>query len=160
MPGSQISTAVSLNISRKEEKMIRYVYIEMINVMPFPKVLQVVDAEQMPDSPGVPGNWVEVSVDTPAQPGWKAQFTATGWVFSEPTYEDHVGIATNRMHQLLSSASGWLSVNPLQYKLDLGLATPDEEATLQAYKQYYINVCEVKNQSGYPYTINWPAAPF
>ncbi|AZE40611.1 hypothetical protein C4K05_1252 [Pseudomonas chlororaphis subsp. aureofaciens] len=48
----------------------------------------------------------------------------------------------------------------MQYKLDLGVTTLADEALLLAYKQYYIAVSEVKNQSGYPHSVNWPAAPF
>lgn len=141
--------------------MIRYVLIEMNNLNPFPKVLQFVDAEQMPMiPPGVSGNWVETSVDTPVQVGWKAEYTVNGWTFSEPTYQDQVDIVSNRIYFLVGTAEGWLKINPLQYKLDLGTATPEEEATLLAYKQYYVAVCDVKKQSGYPYAVTWPVAPF
>ncbi|ANI62172.1 hypothetical protein PGR6_45990 [Pseudomonas sp. GR 6-02] len=64
------------------------------------------------------------------------------------------------MQKRLDEAARWLMFNPLQYKVDLGVATPADEAVLLAYKQYVIAVSEVKNQPGYPSTINWPAAPF
>ncbi|RIJ11815.1 phage tail protein [Pseudomonas sp. 91RF] len=141
--------------------MIRYVLIETNNLIPFAKVLQFVDAEQMPSiPPGASGFWVETSVDTPIQIGWKAEYTVNGWVFSEPTYQDQVDIVANRVRFLLGAAEGWLMLNPLQYKLDMGIATPEEQASLLAYKQYYVAVCEVKTQSGYPYTVTWPVAPF
>jgi hypothetical protein len=54
----------------------------------------------------------------------------------------------------------WLVSNPLQYKKDLEIATPAEEAALLSYKQYFIALSEVKDQSGYPAAINWPVAPF
>ena len=53
-----------------------------------------------------------------------------------------------------------LTYNPFDYKKDLGIATPDEEAALLAFKQYVIAVCDYKNQPGYPYTIIWPTVPF
>ncbi|WP_409317608.1 tail fiber assembly protein [Pseudomonas sp. KCJK9016] len=141
--------------------MIRYVLIEMSNLNPFPKVLQFVDAEQMPMiPPGVIGNWIETSVDTIVQVGWKAEYTGNGWAFSEPTYQDQVDIVTNRIRFLVGAAEGWLMMNPLQYKQDLGIATPEEEASLLAFKQYYVAVCDAKKQSGYPYTVEWPVAPF
>nr|WP_315446056.1 tail fiber assembly protein [uncultured Pseudomonas sp.] len=137
----------------------RYVLIELVYKQSYSAVvLQVVDAEEFPS---VPGNWMNVPQDTAVQVGWVAQFTgAFQWVFTEPAYEDYVRLATARMQQGFDEAAQWLTFNPLQYKVDIGVATPADEAALLAYKQYVVAVSEVKNQPGYPLTINWPVVPF
>ncbi|AIS14658.1 Caudovirales tail fiber assembly protein [Pseudomonas chlororaphis subsp. aurantiaca] len=140
----------------------RYAFIRINYSKPFPKVLQILESEEMPTTypEGASGIWVDVTGNTTVQVGWKALNLTGEWIFSEPTYQDYVDEITRHMESLLSEAVSWLRLNPLQYKVDLGVATPADEALLLAYKQYYIAVSEVKNQSGYPHSVNWPAAPF
>ena len=139
----------------------RYVFIDAYTP-PFTRAVQVVDADEFPQftPPGPSGYWIEVSIDTPVQVGWKGNYIGNGWVFTELTYQDNVDVLVIQVRQRLTQAASWLTVNPLQYKLDLGLASTSETELLLAYKQYYVAVSEIKNQSGYPYTINWPVAPF
>ncbi|MDN3220328.1 MULTISPECIES: tail fiber assembly protein [Pseudomonas] len=139
----------------------RYVFVPTEYQNPFPRVSQIVDAEEMPTTypDGVMGQWIDVTGNNTVQVGWKADYVG-GWVFSELTHQDYLNLAVRNTNQLFSAASSWLVFNPLQYKLDLGVATPADEAALLAYKQYYVAISDVKNQSGYPQTINWPVAPF
>ncbi|MBS4086729.1 tail fiber assembly protein [Pseudomonas rustica] len=139
----------------------RYIFIDAYSP-PFPRAVQIVDAEESPQftPPGPSGYWIEVSIDTPVQVGWKGDYVGNGWVFTELTYQDNVVVLDIRVRQLLTQAASWLTVNPLQYKLDLGVASTSETELLLGYKQYCIAVSEIKNQPSYPYTINWPVAPF
>jgi hypothetical protein len=89
-----------------------------------------------------------------------ARFQTFQWVFTEPTFDDYVHLATTRMSERFDKAIHWFTFNLLQYKKDIGTATPEDEEALLAYKQYFIAVSEVKNQLGCPSTINWPVAPF
>ncbi|WP_213937525.1 tail fiber assembly protein [Pseudomonas sp. dw_612] len=139
----------------------RYVFVPTEYQSPFPRVSHILDAEEMPTTypDGLFGQWIDVTGNTTVQVGWKADYVG-GWVFSELTYQDYLNLAVRNTNQLFSAANSWLMFNPLQYKVDLGVATPADEAALLAYKQYYVAISEVKNQSGYPQTINWPVAPF
>jgi hypothetical protein len=149
-------------------KMNRYVYIGSIYNTNFPLVIQILDTESgFPTTPveGVAGIWVDATGNTAVQVGWKAlqswQPDGTGvFVFVEPTYEDHVVITSARIRMELDNAIQWLTFHPLHYKHDLGIATSAEEASLLAYKQYFVALTEVENQPGYPSTINWPVIPF
>ncbi|AZV25583.1 phage tail protein [Pseudomonas syringae] len=139
----------------------RYVFVDAYST-PFTRAVQIVDAEEFPQftPPGPSGYWIELPIDTPVQVGWKGNYTGNGWVFTELTYQDNVDVLVIQVRQRLTQAASWLTVNPLQYKLDLGVASTSETELLLAYKQYCVAVSEIKKQSGYPYTINWPVAPF
>ncbi len=142
----------------------RYVLVPIVYQVPYQTVLQVLDTEEsMPVTPpdGVSAMWVDATGNTTVQVGWKAQFSFdAGWVFTELTYEENLSMAAAYMRLRFDSAARWLMFNPLQYKVDLGLATASDEALLMAYKQYCVTVSEVINQPGYPSTIIWPVAPF
>jgi hypothetical protein len=140
----------------------RYVFIEMSNLYPFSRVAEIIESEEMPQTPpaGISGSWSAVAMDTMVQVGWKATYSATGWVYSELTYDDYANLVQTRIRQRIGVASGWLDLNPVQYKVNLGVATPEEEAAWIAYQQYYIAVTSVKSQPDYPFAIQWPVAPF
>jgi len=52
-----------------------------------------------------------------------------------------------------------IRIAPLQDAVDLGEATPADEALLLAWKQYRIAVNRVTQQPGYPAAVNWPERP-
>ncbi|QXI19620.1 tail fiber assembly protein [Pseudomonas hamedanensis] len=52
-----------------------------------------------------------------------------------------------------------IRVAPLQYAYDLGEATGDQLALLQAWKRYALNLARIEQQVGYPALIEWPTAP-
>ncbi|QXI19652.1 tail fiber assembly protein [Pseudomonas hamedanensis] len=138
----------------------RYAYVLVDYVKPFNKVMQIVDAEETPTY--LPnGFWVEITGNTAVQVGWKATtVNYVDWFFSEPTYDEREKDIAYEVLTLLNAAGKWLLVNPLEYKNDIGVASPEEQALLLAYKHYCVDVSGVKTQSGYPYTVNWPVAPF
>lgn len=140
----------------------RYVFIEMSTQTPFERVLQILEAEEFPESKpaDVPGRWYEIAFDTVVHLGWKAEKPGDEWVFSEPSYQDYVDLNAITVRTRLGFAAAWLNANPVHYKVNLGIATPAEEAAWITYQQYYIAVCDVKLQADYPYTVNWPVAPF
>ncbi|HGM5550000.1 TPA: tail fiber assembly protein [Pseudomonas putida] len=137
----------------------RYVFISLSTF----KVYRVLDTDEgMPTSPpdGVWGQWVDATGNTEVVVGWNARIVNNQWELHAPTYEEVAAEVKVLAIERLSDARGWLSINPLDYKKDLGIATPEEEAALLAYKQYVVAVCDFKNQPGYPYTIIWPTVPF
>ncbi|MFJ2361457.1 tail fiber assembly protein [Pseudomonas fluorescens] len=137
---------------------VKYSYVDVIR-----KVMEILEADEKPTyyPNDVYGFWVDITDNPAVQVGWKATTVNTvDWVFSELTYQDHADEAAAKKQELLTAAVNWLKLNPLQYCVDLGLATPEEEALLLAYKQFYVGVARVEKQSGYPYTINWPVVPF
>lgn len=140
----------------------RYVLIEPVYQQVFTVIKQVLDTEDvnLPLPPEGGGFWIDITGNTTAQVGWFARFMTFEWVITEPTYEDYVTLTTSRMQERFDKSAHWLTFNPLQYKVDIGVATPADEAALLAYKQYFVAVSEVKSQPGYPSTINWPVAPF
>jgi len=137
----------------------RYALVKTDYSKPFNKVTQIVDAEVAPtDGDGL---WVEITANTAVQVGWKATTTNyVDWVFSEPTVQDLEKDVAQTALELLTAASKWLLVHPLQYKVDLSVATPEDQTQLLAYKQYCIDLGDMSKQSGYPYTVTWPLAPF
>jgi hypothetical protein len=52
-----------------------------------------------------------------------------------------------------------LASSALVQKVELGLATPAEEAALLAYKQFFIEMSQVNKQPGYPLNVIWPEVP-
>jgi hypothetical protein len=52
-----------------------------------------------------------------------------------------------------------IRVAPLQYAYDLGEATSDQLASLQAWKRYALNLARIELQADYPLIIEWPSAP-
>ncbi|PZW76592.1 virus tail fiber assembly protein lambda gpK [Pseudomonas sp. 2848] len=50
-------------------------------------------------------------------------------------------------------------IGALQDAVDLGEATPEEEAKLLEWKRYRIALIRAPNQPGYPTEIDWPAPP-
>jgi len=59
--------------------------------------------------------------------------------------------------QLLARAA--LRIAPLQDAVDLGEATPAEEAALTAWKQYRVKLNRVTLQAGFPANVDWPVEP-
>lgn len=52
-----------------------------------------------------------------------------------------------------------LRIAPLQYAVDLGMATEADSANLVLWKQYSVAVNRVSDQPEFPRTISWPAPP-
>jgi hypothetical protein len=137
-------------------------YALTITAMGYTVVLQVVDIDG--EAPAVPvsepsASWRDVTGNETVQAGMKLVWGPSGNEFVETTVPEQQLFTSGRIELRLDDATRWLKFNPLQYKLDLGIATAADEATLVAYKQYFIAVGEVKNQNTFP-IINWPAAPF
>jgi hypothetical protein len=103
-------------------------------------------------------SWQDYTGNTTAEPGMKMVW-GMGPTFVPTTALERETINQGRIQTRLQAAQSWLMFNPVQYKSDLGTASPAEEATLLAYKQYFVAVTEVKNQTTFP-KLNWPVAPF
>ena len=136
----------------------RYVLVGTVYKTGYQVALQILETEDampttLPD--GVSDAWwYDIT-------GYIARFEHDKRIkFVEPTEQEHRKMTTARMQERFDTAAQWIVFNPLQFKVDLGVATPAEVTTLALYKQYWIDVSEVRNQSGYPSTINWPVAPF
>ena len=66
-----------------------------------------------------------------------------------------IAVSVNiRVETLLAEATTFMA--PLQDAVDIGEATPEEEAQLLAYKKYRVALNRVKNQKGYPKSVEWP----
>ncbi|MCU1780548.1 tail fiber assembly protein [Pseudomonas sp. 14P_5.3_Bac1] len=65
--------------------------------------------------------------------------------------------AMQRRDELLQVAA--IRIAPLLDAQDLGKATDDEVARLQAWKLYRIELNRIDKQEGFPALINWPVAP-
>lgn len=144
----------------------RYVLVGSVYKSGYQVALQILESDEpmpttLPDGVSDAG-WYDITGDTTAHVGWKVFFNleGDGLLFVEPTHEEHLKMTAARMQERFDVAALWLAFNPLQYKADIGVATPADVSALLAYKQYFVAVSEVKKQSGYPSTINWPVAPF
>lgn len=65
--------------------------------------------------------------------------------------------AMQRRDELLQVAA--IRIAPLLDAQDLGKATDEEAARLQAWKLYRIELNRIDKQEGFPALINWPIAP-
>lgn len=50
-------------------------------------------------------------------------------------------------------------VATLQDAVEMGDASPDEEAAYLAWREYRVLLLRVPKQPGYPGTVDWPVAP-
>jgi len=137
-------------------------YALTLTAMGYTVVLQVLDTEgEAPAGPAAEpsAGWRNITGNDAVQPGMKMQWGPAGEEYLEITAAEQEQFTNGRMQLRFDEAARWLDFNPLQYKLDLGVATPAEEAALVAYKQYFIALSEVKNNAVFPQII-WPVAPF
>ncbi|WP_433886050.1 tail fiber assembly protein [Pseudomonas vranovensis] len=63
----------------------------------------------------------------------------------------------NKRDTFLTAAS--TRIAPLQDAIDLGEATPSEEAELLEWKRYRVELNRVHKQEGFPQNIQWPSMP-
>ncbi|TVT82392.1 tail fiber assembly protein [Pseudomonas sp. H3(2019)] len=103
--------------------------------------------------------WVEVTANTQVDYSWNAVNTDGVWAFSfdfpwqpSPLSEQLRYEKTKR----LDKANARLTATALPFKIELGIATPADEAYLLAHKQFCIALSNVNKQPGFPVTINWP----
>lgn len=52
-----------------------------------------------------------------------------------------------------------IRIDPRQDAVDLGRATPAEEAELLAWKNYRVDLIRIDEQAGFPANIDWPRSP-
>jgi len=52
-----------------------------------------------------------------------------------------------------------IRVAPLQYAYELGEASSEQLASLQAWKRYALKLTQIEQFAGYPLNIEWPSAP-
>lgn len=136
-------------------------YILMTTAYSYNLVLDVVDTDgPMPEVPADEpySSWQDYTGNTTAEPGMKMVWNGLP-SFVPTTATEREAMNQGRIQTRLQEAQSWLMFNPVQYKSDLGTASPAEEAALLAYKQYFVAVAEVKNQTTFP-KLNWPVAPF
>lgn len=74
-----------------------------------------------------------------------------------PTPDQAGAMASAKRDELLSNAA--LRIAPLQDAVDLGDATDADMASLKAWKQYRVAVNRVREQPGFPASIDWPEPP-
>ncbi|PCR97095.1 tail fiber assembly protein [Pseudomonas allokribbensis] len=141
----------------------RYALMELISGYSFYLVNQIVEAESQPPLPEQTGPmdyWMDITTNPEAQVGLIYRYLGPEPGFFQAVYSDYVAIAAARKKLRLDIADRWLPFNPLQYRVELGAATPAEVTQWQAYKQYIVDLTEINNQPGYPTALNWPVAPF
>lgn len=66
-------------------------------------------------------------------------------------------MASAKLDELLTTAA--LRIAPLQDAVDLGDANDADMASLKAWKQYRVAVNRVREQPGFPASIDWPESP-
>ncbi|KJZ38045.1 MULTISPECIES: tail fiber assembly protein [Pseudomonas] len=127
----------------------------------FGMVSQLLETDQGQPADSFPWfQWVDVTGVTDIGLSYRVLYMNGVWTFTKPTEQELRNDADAQKMKMLNEAVTWLLSNPLHYKVDIGSATPTDQALLLAYKQYFVAVSEVINQPDYPYTINWPVAPF
>lgn len=97
--------------------------------------------------------WVEIPEEVVAEVGYAyaaGQFTAPVVVV------DPEQILRTR-DDLLAQAA--IRIAPLQDAADIGIATPEEEASLLLWKRYRVDLNRIQLQPGFPDTFTWPQPP-
>ncbi|WP_320110165.1 tail fiber assembly protein [Pseudomonas asplenii] len=74
-----------------------------------------------------------------------------------PSAAEVLAAAYAQRDNLLTVAA--LRIAPLQDAVDLSSETPDEAASLKAWKKYRVDVNRVTDQAGFPEKITWPISP-
>lgn len=128
-------------------------------------------ADESPLEPGVfliPGRCVETSPPPHIEGKFRAMVDGAWKYFSialAPTEGEEAPLSPEQLAAkalsqrdfLLSVAA--LRIAPLQDAADLGLATPEEEASLLAWRQYRVNLNRIEQQAGFPDSIDLPVMP-
>ena len=70
---------------------------------------------------------------------------------------DPLDLAQTEIARLRSIAD--YAVAPLQDAVDVDEATPEDVASLKAWKKFRVALNRVPEQAGYPQVIDWPVAP-
>lgn len=123
------------------------------------KVSQLKESETEPPSVSAMTSWVDVTGNTEVRVGWKATLNGV-WTFTAPSEQDLRNDAQEKKWELLNGATMWLMLNSLQFKADLNVANPQEQALLLLHKQYCIVLSDIDKQTGYPVAIDWPTVPY
>jgi len=100
---------------------------------------------------------VEIPAGVEVQEGYvydNGQFSAPPPYVPPPMSAAEVKALRNA---LLTTAN--LRKGALQDAVDIGEATPEEEALLVKYKQYTTKLTRIEQQPGFPASIDWPVAP-
>lgn len=63
----------------------------------------------------------------------------------------------NESEKRLSEAA--TRIAPLQYAVDLEVATEADLANLQSWKRYSVDLSRINQQPGFPQAVDWPAVP-
>ncbi|WP_322846082.1 tail fiber assembly protein [Pseudomonas sp. B33.4] len=123
------------------------------------KVSQLEESETKPPSVSATASWVDVTGNTEVRVGWTATLNGV-WTFTAPSEQDLRNDAQEKKWELLNGATMWLMLNSLQFKADLNVVDPQEQALLLLHKQYCIALSDIDKQAGYPVTIDWPTVPY
>jgi Caudovirales tail fibre assembly protein, lambda gpK len=106
--------------------------------------------------------WIEVPQGALIDYDFNAINTDGVWAFNSGFPWPQTALADKIRYEKssrLDKVNARLASTALQYKVDLGIATPADEAYLLAHKQFCIAMTEVNKQPGFPTTINWPELP-
>lgn len=74
-----------------------------------------------------------------------------------PTSEQLLTQVNAQRDSLLAIAA--LRIAPLQYAVDLDMATDKEKATLLDWMHYSVRLNRIEQQEGYPEVVDWPITP-
>lgn len=131
--------------------MMRYAVIEdgtVVNVILWDGIGDMFDAQtliELPDDSLVGPGWSHDGTDFVAPPAPEIPPVTEGQALAEKSAR--IAYATTR-------------IAPLQDMVDLGEATPEEEAALLAWKRYRIALTRITSTSaGWPSAVQWPAMP-
>lgn len=73
------------------------------------------------------------------------------------TQEEIITSVLVERDRLLALAA--MRIAPLQYAVDIDIASTEEKATLLLWKKYSIEVNRISLQEGFPEDITWPTQP-
>lgn len=107
--------------------------------------------------------WVDVSALPKIDYSWNAVNNDGVWTFTDSDMWGQPSELSNHLRSAreprLARANASLVASALPYKVELGLATPADEAALLAYQQFFIDMSNVNKQPGYPLSVTWPEVP-
>lgn len=108
--------------------------------------------------------WIDITNIPGVQYGWVATLTDGVWSLAPyvpppPTPEEILAAVISDRGERIRWAHDRLMMSSLQYIVDLGIATSDEVALLDAWKQYCVDLSRIDMQAGFPGSVTWPTLP-
>ena len=92
-----------------------------------------------------------------AEDEWYTEDNPPDPIALPPTPEETMAIVSSERDRILALAA--VRISPLQYAVDIDIASKGEKESLLLWKKFSIDVSRINLQQGFPEDIIWPVPP-